>query len=180
LKAKVLLRGQWALDPAYAVTRNLRFPPDRPVSLEYTYNPYLDILPAAAATAVASAAPVDPPAPARARVAPAAAAAGGVPAAAEGTCELEARVDGAVVVTIRGDQAEFQEVSGQATQDTSFRCTAPLPGAPVTVQVEKRQGRGSVRLSEIPAPANGFAARLLVDDSRGGSDRYRITIRWKQ
>jgi hypothetical protein len=48
------------------------------------------------------------------------------------------------------------------------------------VQVEKRQGRGSVRLSEIPAPANGFAARLLVDDSRGGSDRYRITIRWKQ
>ena len=36
---KVLATGQWALDPAYAVTRNLALP--GPVSLRYTVNPYL-------------------------------------------------------------------------------------------------------------------------------------------
>lgn len=37
--SKVLATGQWALDPAYAVTRNLALP--GPVSLRYTVNPYL-------------------------------------------------------------------------------------------------------------------------------------------
>ena len=36
---KLLATGQWALDPAYAVTRNLTLP--GPVSLRYTFNPYL-------------------------------------------------------------------------------------------------------------------------------------------
>lgn len=35
----VLSTGQWALDPAYAVTRNLTLPGQ--VSLRYTFNPYL-------------------------------------------------------------------------------------------------------------------------------------------
>lgn len=38
-KKKVLAKGQWGLDPAYAVSRNLSLPP--PVSLQYTFNPYL-------------------------------------------------------------------------------------------------------------------------------------------
>lgn len=43
LKNNILARGQWALDPAYSFTRNLRFPDDLPVSLDYTFNPYLGI-----------------------------------------------------------------------------------------------------------------------------------------
>lgn len=43
LKNNILSRGQWALDPAYSFTRNLRFPEDLPVSLDYTFNPYLGI-----------------------------------------------------------------------------------------------------------------------------------------
>jgi hypothetical protein len=43
LKNNILARGQWALDPAYSFTRNLRFPDDLPVSLNYTFNPYLGI-----------------------------------------------------------------------------------------------------------------------------------------
>lgn len=35
----ILAKGQWALDPAYSVSRNLTLP--GPVSLEYTFNPYL-------------------------------------------------------------------------------------------------------------------------------------------
>ena len=40
---KVLSRGQWGLDPAYAVSQNLRFPDGEPFSLDYVYNPYLGI-----------------------------------------------------------------------------------------------------------------------------------------
>ena len=40
-KKKILATGQWGLDPAYAVSRNLNLP--RPFSLTYIYNPYLSI-----------------------------------------------------------------------------------------------------------------------------------------
>jgi hypothetical protein len=43
LKQGILARGQWALDPAYSFTKNLRFPDDLPVSQDYTFNPYLGI-----------------------------------------------------------------------------------------------------------------------------------------
>lgn len=39
LKQKLLAKGQWGLDPAYAITRNLTLP--GPVSLRYVFNPYL-------------------------------------------------------------------------------------------------------------------------------------------
>lgn len=42
-KRQVLADGQWGLDPAYAVSRNLTFPADEEFSLEYIYNPYLGI-----------------------------------------------------------------------------------------------------------------------------------------
>ena len=43
LKKKVLNTGQWGLDPDYAVSRNLNFPVGEPFSVDYTYNPYLNI-----------------------------------------------------------------------------------------------------------------------------------------
>ena len=40
-KKKILATGQWALDPAYGVSKNLKLP--EPFSLTYLYNPYLRI-----------------------------------------------------------------------------------------------------------------------------------------
>ncbi len=40
-KKKILATGQWVLDPAYSVSRNLE--PPAPFSLNYIYNPYLGI-----------------------------------------------------------------------------------------------------------------------------------------
>ncbi len=42
-KKKVLNTGQWALDPAYAISVNLDFPSNKPVSTDYIFNPYLEI-----------------------------------------------------------------------------------------------------------------------------------------
>jgi hypothetical protein len=36
-----LAPGQWGLDPAYAVSRMLRFPSKDPFALEYIVNPFL-------------------------------------------------------------------------------------------------------------------------------------------
>ena len=41
-KNKILATGQWAVDPAYAISRDLTFPANLPVSLEYVFNPYLN------------------------------------------------------------------------------------------------------------------------------------------
>ncbi len=72
-KKGALATGQWGLDPAYGVSRNLRMP--QPFSLDYTYNPYLGIgtpteLPAVVITAggpavqaPSSVAPPPPPPP---------------------------------------------------------------------------------------------------------------------
>ena len=40
-KKKLVNTGQWALDPAYSVSVNLKFPAGLPFSLEYVFNPYL-------------------------------------------------------------------------------------------------------------------------------------------
>ncbi len=40
-KKKILATGQWGLDPAYGVSRNLKLP--QPFSLTYIYNPYLGL-----------------------------------------------------------------------------------------------------------------------------------------
>jgi hypothetical protein len=42
-RRNVLATGQWGLDPAYAVSRNVTFPASEPFSLDYTFNPYLNI-----------------------------------------------------------------------------------------------------------------------------------------
>jgi hypothetical protein len=41
-RRRVLATGQWALDPAYAVTRNLVFPSDEEFSLRYVYHPFFE------------------------------------------------------------------------------------------------------------------------------------------
>ena len=43
LKKNLIATGQWALDPAYSVSRDVTFPPGMEPSLDYTYNPYLGI-----------------------------------------------------------------------------------------------------------------------------------------
>lgn len=42
-KRKILNTGQWALDPAYAVSQSVRFPAGEEPSVDYTFNPYLGV-----------------------------------------------------------------------------------------------------------------------------------------
>jgi hypothetical protein len=170
---KILATGQWGLDPAYAVSRNLTFPPGRRVSLDYVYNPYLDIdlrgAAAAEAPAQTAGAAGAPPAPAP----PAA------PVRTEGWCEIRALVDATVAVLIRAGQASFETRSGQPVAQTEFRCDAPVPDAVVSLTLDKQAGRGNARVVEPGAPGNQFTTRIEIDDPQRGADRYRLLLRWR-
>ena len=39
---RILNTGQWTLDPAYSVSKNLSFPSNKPFSTNYVFNPYLE------------------------------------------------------------------------------------------------------------------------------------------
>lgn len=145
-RGKVLNTGQWALDPAYSVTRNLNWPAEMPVDLQYLHNPYL----------------------------------GGREVATEGTCQLEATIDGSMILSLRGETVNYEVLSGQSEKDASIGCSGAIPeGAVSEFDVRKTKGRGSVQVLEAPAAGNGFTGKIRVDDPSRGADRYVIVVRWK-
>jgi hypothetical protein len=141
-RKRILATGQWATDPAYAVTRNLTFPSDRPVSLSYTYNPYLDLgTPEVPSPTVSS----------------------------TGSCELDLLVDGTVAITF-GERPLVATLSGAPVEEQRVRCDG-VPGEGARFEVEKREGRGRVRLAS--------AGRVEIDDSSRGAALYRIVVKWR-
>jgi hypothetical protein len=226
LKEKVLAPGQWALDPAYAVSRNLRFPADMQFSLEYTYNPYLGIgdgeqplsvagtlvTPSTNASAApapqaptegtvitagkptisapgnlqpaekpASILPDLPTSTAPAPTSPETPAAVVVPEVREGWVEVQGVVDASVVFHIRQSEVTAEVLNGQAVRDQKAEFSAPTPsGAGITWSVEKKSGRGTVKIVEQPSDANGQTLKVRVDDSKGGADRHVFRVIWKR
>ncbi|MFN0106836.1 MAG: hypothetical protein ACKV2U_32685 [Bryobacteraceae bacterium] len=159
-RGKVLNTGQWALDPAFAMTRNLIWPATLPVDLDYIYNPYLGVgenaVPRPEGSNNIAAAPT------------------------EGTCQLEAVIDGSVIVAVRGETASYQVLSGQAEKESSIGCTGVIPERPMAAfEIRKTKGRGTLRVLESPGAANSFTARVQIDDSGRGADRYVLVVRWK-
>lgn len=168
-RGKILNTGQWALDPAYSVTRNVTWPADLPVDLNYTYNPYLGIAPP-----VLSVTPGTPTitAPGGAAVVTA--------AAAPGSCQIDAWIDGSIVISVQDAAVAYQVQSGQAEREATAQCQTPLPKSALrTVEVRKSRGRGDVRLVERPSESNGYTARIRVEDPARGADRYGIVLRWE-
>jgi len=139
-RRRILATGQWAVDPAYGVSKNLTFPAELPFSLTYVYNPYLDIVPAA----------VTPPL--------------GAPVTA-GACEFELWVDGAAAV-ILGAPPKVETLAGAPVEERRVTCDG-TPSPEARYEVEKREGRGRVQLSgparvEIQDPSRGAATYKFV------------------
>jgi len=197
-RRKILATGQWATDPAYAVSQNLTFPANKPVSLEYVFNPYLNTPEIPFVEIVrniqngevsAAAQPSQPQQPQQAEISPAgplsavaaaaaiAASGGGAstgPVVTSGSCEVEVRVDGTVYLQMEGTLARFEVVNGAPPEERGTTCTAPAPasGFAATFQVEKRSGRGTVKVVD---PRTGRVE--IADPSRGAAD-YKLTVRW--
>lgn len=165
-KRGILAVGQWGLDPAYAVTRNLTFPPDVPVSLDYTCNPYLK-LDGRQSSSEDSGAP----------------AAGGAtaPAATQGWFEFRVWIDGSVEAFVRGDRIRYEVLSGAPFRDPEISYSEPLPATEVrSLRVVKKEGRGRVELIEPPSAGNGYTVRVRIDDPERAGAVYRVRLEWER
>lgn len=173
-RGKVLNTGQWALDPAYAVSRNITFPSSMPVDQTYIYNPFLGIGEPAVVTSTFT--PSRIPEPTEPSVAPPALSS----EPAEGSCQFEAVVDGSVLALVHADALNFDTLSGQPVSSVSHGCTIPMPDLAVTTfDVHKNKGRGTVKVLEPPTAANFFTGKIQIDDPDNGADQYVIVVRWK-
>jgi len=95
--------------------------------------------------------------------------------------EVDAIVDMAVVFHLFGDHVTPEVLGGQPVRDQKAQFSAPLPsGDGIVWSLEKRSGRGEVKLLEQPGPANGNTLKVRVDDSRGGAARHVFRVRWKR
>lgn len=167
-KRNIVAVGQWGLDPAYAVSRHLSFPSDQPFSLDYVFNPYLEI-PGRAPGALPApeAPPPAPPAP--------------VSGASQGWFEFRVWIDGSVEAFVRGDRIRYEIVSGAPFQDPAISYSEPLPASGLRrIRLVKLEGRGEVRLAEEPSASNGWTARVRIDDPARGGAVYRVRLEWER
>ncbi len=207
-KKKVLATGQWALDPAYAVSRDLKIP--GPFSLDYVFNPYLGIgKPRAQTPSAAWREPIPskiPPPSDDGRQKPIAPKppqpAGESPAkevvvsslqelpsepssdfdskANNGQFDLRMKVDGTVEVFIQGELLRYHVIDGKPPVDSGSDYTQPVPRATFRkFELQHKDGRGDVRLLESPSESNDFTVRLKISDPKGGADRYHARLRWE-
>jgi len=180
LREKTVARGQWGLDPAYAGAQNLRFP--NPYSLNYVYNPYLQSGGTSAGSSGSSGSE-----PAGGNLPPADQSLqprrddGYDLTARQGRCDIRLQVDEAVEVYLYRDRIYWRVQRGRTPEDRGSAMTQPLPAdALKNFKLERKDGRGEIRLLEPPSADNDYTAVLLFQDSRGGSDRYHARLTWER
>ncbi len=192
LKRGILAVGQWGLDPAYAVTRNLRFPSGQPFSLDYTFNPYLGIgqpaeisgtlvtpsvqtqapevsqpsSPAAFDPGASLASALESPRTPATSPPPAlpAAPAQSSPAApvAAGTVDFEAQIDGTVDVVLGAGAVRFDVVTGGPPARGAWSFSAAMPSQPAASW-------------NLTKSAGRGTARIVEQPS--AANGYRVVIR---
>jgi hypothetical protein len=95
-----------------------------------------------------------------------------------GSMNWSGSVDDVAVITIRGRSATSRITSGQPLRNVRYNFNESLPRRNVTVRVNKREGRGSVRVLTQPRSYNNYSAVIEIRDSSGGRDNYRLEINW--
>jgi hypothetical protein len=95
-----------------------------------------------------------------------------------GRVNWRGRVDQTVNIYVSGADVWEQVVSGNALMNTGFDINGYLARRPGTVNVRKRNGRGTVSVLQQPSAANDYIAVIQVFDPQGGADNYEVEITW--
>jgi hypothetical protein len=88
------------------------------------------------------------------------------------------RVDDVVRLEIQGRNVRGYAMSGQPLSNVRFDFLQSLPRQAVNVTVDRREGRGDVRVIQQPNRFNNFTAIIEVRDTRGGADNYSLDVNW--
>jgi hypothetical protein len=95
-----------------------------------------------------------------------------------GSLTWRGRVDDVTLLEIRDRSVRDRVISGQPAQRVNYNFSSALPRSEVQVTVDKRKGRGEVRVVEQPNRRNGYTAIIEIRDSSGGAADYEIEVRW--
>jgi hypothetical protein len=95
-----------------------------------------------------------------------------------GKLSWQGTVDDEVHLIINGRSVQVKTVSGTEYYDGIFNFTAPLPEENMRVFVNKKEGRGSVKVLQLPTSDNNFTAIIQVFDKGGGAKEYTLEIYW--
>ncbi len=88
-------------------------------------------------------------------------------------------VDATVRIEIQGKNLGVNTVSGSNYGNGNFSFTASLPDRNVLVGVDKKKGRGDVRIIQQPSQSNNFTAIIEIEDKDGGAREYQLEIYWR-
>lgn len=95
-----------------------------------------------------------------------------------GTAFWRGTVDNKVQLIIRGRDIETRTVEGRAYPAGTFSFTSPLPNRNVDINVEKKDGRGRVRIIQQPNRSNNHTAIIEIFDDGSGARSYQLEISW--
>ena len=95
-----------------------------------------------------------------------------------GRMNWRGRVDGEVILEVRGSSVRQRLVSGSRFDDGQATFTSSLPHREVNLRINQRRGRGAVEVIERPSFANNFTALIRIRDEKGGADDYEFELIW--
>ena len=87
-------------------------------------------------------------------------------------------VDKQVQLVIRNRNIETQTIEGRAYSAGKFSFTASLPTRNVSVDVDKKSGRGDVSVIQQPSRDNDYTAIIQINDNDSGAKEYQLEINW--
>ena len=88
-------------------------------------------------------------------------------------------VDKEVQLIIKASNIETRLISGNPYSDGNFSFTSALPTRNVKVEVNKKEGRGKVRVLQQPNRNNDYTAIIQIYDEGGGAREYQLEIFWQ-
>ncbi len=88
-------------------------------------------------------------------------------------------VDSIVRIEIQGKNLGVNTISGSTYGSGTFSFTSPLPNRNASVGVDKKKGRGDVRIIQQPNRSNNFTAIIEIEDGGGGAREYQLEIYWR-
>lgn len=95
-----------------------------------------------------------------------------------GNVRWRGRVDQTVQITIAGSDVQSRDMTLTGLSNVDFSINGYLASRPGTVNVRKRNGRGTVTVLQQPSDYNGYVAIIQIFDPNGGADDYDLEISW--
>lgn len=88
------------------------------------------------------------------------------------------RVDQTATIRINGSYVDSQDSAGTGLSNVHYDINGYLAHRNGSVNVNKRNGRGTVTVLQQPSRFNDYTAVIQVFDPSGGADNYEVEISW--